>query len=408
MLFGAVVYFQLVSNLSDLYCFHTKESKIQNIKRKNKIMKDIIKGALLFAGIAAVGTGGYFGYKKVSDNTKEITQLKTELTQEKENSANTNKLLEEKTAQYSELKKIYDEKVTELDTVTKNVATLESQKASLLNAVTEIDNTITKTTDKVELENLQTRKTVILAQITTLEENISTLNTDKTKLEDQVKSLQEDLKNITATVNGTTITYKGNVPALAYFDVSNGVATGLYENSFPPSFFSSNDRYSSSDISDVLYYSFIERIVNFNNISEYSGDYTKVKDYYLYELGLRNKGITIGSIYQIKMPYENAIGRTTYFNSFITMDYEKLYNFASGTNAELAVTLDGETLDISDLMKSRKDITDSMLEEMLNSFTTAHFNTSARYSLSASFTYELNESNEVTKFVINVAITANS
>lgn len=371
-------------------------------------MKDIIKGALLFAGIAAVGTGGYFGYKKVSDNNKEITQLKTELTQEKENSANTNKLLEEKTAQYAELKKTYDAKVTELDTVTKNVATLESEKTSLLNAVTEIDNTITKTTDKVELENLQTRKTAILAQITTLEENISTLSADKTKLETQVKSLQEDLKKITATVNGTTITYKGEVPSFAYFDVSNGVATNCINSGFYVDCFANKDNYYYQIISNVLYFQFADKIVDFNNISEYSGDYTNVEDCSLYNLGLRNKGISIGSIYQMDVSYENASGQTDSNYGVVSTSYEKVYNFASGTNAELAVTLDGETLDISDLMKSSEELSDSMLEEMLNSFTTAHFNSSRIYSLFASFTYELNESNEVTKFVINVAITSNS
>ena len=55
MLFGAVVYFQLVSNLSDLYCFHTKESKIQNKdpllileEESNEILKRLEKDEFLF------------------------------------------------------------------------------------------------------------------------------------------------------------------------------------------------------------------------------------------------------------------------------------------------------------------------------------------------------------------------
>lgn len=47
-------------------------------------MNNFIKGTLLVAGIAAVGTGGYFGYKGITDKNKEITQLKTELTQTQE------------------------------------------------------------------------------------------------------------------------------------------------------------------------------------------------------------------------------------------------------------------------------------------------------------------------------------
>lgn len=187
-------------------------------------MNGFIKGTLLVAALAGVGTGGYFGYKKITDQDKQIKNLETENTQLKEDVENKtaeiselnsrlkttsdelaekNKALESAMSELAESEKykikLQNELATKtslLETVNGQISTLNTQKVSLLNAVTEIDNVINETEDAVEIENLEARKNAILVQIDSLNTQISSLTDEKQELQTEVDNLKVEKQNL--------------------------------------------------------------------------------------------------------------------------------------------------------------------------------------------------------------------
>ena len=102
------------------------------------------------------------------------------------------KEIEEKNKTIAEKDALISEKETEIEESNHRVQILNGQKTSLLSAVTEIDNKINSTSDSVEIDNLEARKTAILTQIGQLDSQIETLTSQKAKLENDVKVLQAD------------------------------------------------------------------------------------------------------------------------------------------------------------------------------------------------------------------------
>lgn len=84
------------------------------------------------------------------------------------------------------LNQTIETKNQELASKTNEISTLSTQKTTLLCAVSEIDNKINSTTDLVELEDLETRKSEILAQIDNLNSQIETLEAEKAQLQEEV------------------------------------------------------------------------------------------------------------------------------------------------------------------------------------------------------------------------------
>ena len=109
--------------------------------------------------------------------------------------------IEEKNIAIAEKDSLISSQTEQLNTCNANIKTLSSQKVTLLTAVSEIDNKINSTTDSVELEDLETRKTAILAQIDTLNTQISTLQAQKTQLEQDIATLQQEKATLQAEVN---------------------------------------------------------------------------------------------------------------------------------------------------------------------------------------------------------------
>ena len=187
-------------------------------------MNGFIKGTLLVAALAGVGTGGYFGYKKITDQDKKIKNLEIENTQLKEDVENKtaeiselnsrlktksdelaekNKALESAMSELAESEKYkiklqndLNEKTTQLESANGEISTLSTQKISLLNAVTEIDNKINETEDAVEIETLEARKSAVLNQIDDLNTQIDKLKTDKQSLQTEVDNLKVEKSNL--------------------------------------------------------------------------------------------------------------------------------------------------------------------------------------------------------------------
>ena len=187
-------------------------------------MNGFIKGTLLVAALAGVGTGGYFGYKKITDQDKKIKNLEIENTQLKEDVENKtaeiselnsrlktksdelaekNKALESAMSELAESEKYkiklqndLNEKTTQLESANGKISVLSTQKVSLLNAVTEIDNKINSTESSVEIETLEERKSAILTQIDDLNTQIDKLTTDKQSLQTEVDNLKVEKQNL--------------------------------------------------------------------------------------------------------------------------------------------------------------------------------------------------------------------
>ena len=131
---------------------------------------------------------------------EELIATKNALIAEKDATiADKQKTIEEKDAEIVSKQSLIEakdktiaEKQATIDEQTTSINTLTTQKTSLLSAVTEIDNKINSTSDSVEIDNLEAKKTAILTQIEELDSQIETLTSQKTKLENDVKVLQTD------------------------------------------------------------------------------------------------------------------------------------------------------------------------------------------------------------------------
>lgn len=131
---------------------------------------------------------------------EELIATKNALIAEKDaDIAEKQKAIEEKDATIADKQKAIEEKdktIAEkqatIDEQTTSINTLTTQKTSLLSAVTEIDNKINSTSDEVEIDNLEARKTAILTQVDQLDSQIETLTSQKAQLENDVQTLQSD------------------------------------------------------------------------------------------------------------------------------------------------------------------------------------------------------------------------
>ena len=123
---------------------------------------------------------------------EEITSLKEEVKTKQNTIAEKDSLIATKDSQLKEKNTAIANYETQLDTCKNNIETLSTQKVLLCNSLTEIDNKINSTTDSVELENLETKKSAILNQIDTLNSEIATLTEQKTQLETDIATLQQE------------------------------------------------------------------------------------------------------------------------------------------------------------------------------------------------------------------------
>ena len=200
-----------------------------------------------------IAGGGYYAYKQIKDRDKTIDDQKTTIGQlEEENKVSKEKIeqltkdlsakvaellekdkqieakdaeiaekdatiadkqkaidakdkeIEEKNKTIADKDALISEKETEIEESNHRVQILNSQKTSLLSAVTEIDQKINSTSDSVEIDNLEARKTAILTQIEELDSQIETLTSQKTKLENDVKTLQADKTQLQSEVDALT------------------------------------------------------------------------------------------------------------------------------------------------------------------------------------------------------------
>lgn len=131
---------------------------------------------------------------QIKDLNKDIDSLNKTILEKDTSIAQKDKLIAEKDS-------LINTQTQQLNTCNANIQTLSSQKVTLLTAVSEIDNKINSTTDSVELEDLETRKTAILTQIDTLNTQISTLQTQKTQLEQDIATLQQEKATLQAEVS---------------------------------------------------------------------------------------------------------------------------------------------------------------------------------------------------------------
>ena len=130
---------------------------------------------------------------QISDLTSEIDTLNKTITDKDASITAKNKQIAEKDS-------LISSQTEQLNTCNSNIQTLNTQKAVLLTAVTEIDNKINSTTDSVELDDLETRKTAILAQIDTLNTQIATLTQEKTQLTQKIATLTQEKADLQAEV----------------------------------------------------------------------------------------------------------------------------------------------------------------------------------------------------------------
>lgn len=169
-------------------------------KRLDKILASTLAGILCAGALAG---GGYYAYKQIKDRDKTIDDQKTTIGQLEEENKVSKEKIEELTndisAKVSELAE-KDEQIADKDNlISENnhkIQTLNSQKTTLLASVSEIDNKLTATTDTVDVDNLEARKTAILGQIDTLNTEIANLNAEKTQLEQDVATLTTEKQKL--------------------------------------------------------------------------------------------------------------------------------------------------------------------------------------------------------------------
>ncbi len=143
---------------------------------------------------------------------EELIATKNALIAEKDATiAEKQKAIEEKDATITDKQKAIEEKdktIAEkqatIEEQTTSINTLNSQKTSLLSAVTEIDNKINSTSDEVEIDNLEARKTAILTQVDQLDSQIETLTSQKAQFENDVQTLQSDKTQLQSEIETLT------------------------------------------------------------------------------------------------------------------------------------------------------------------------------------------------------------
>ena len=172
---------------------------------KGKIIAGTLAGLIMAGGIAGAG---YFGYKTIKDRDKTIEDQKTTIEKlEDENKVSKEKIeeltkdLSAKVSEIAEKDKQIAEKDNLIEENNHKIQTLNNQKTTLLASVSEIDNKLTSTTDAVDVDSLEARKTAILSQIDTLNTEIANLTNEKTQLEQDVATLTEEKQNLQNQIN---------------------------------------------------------------------------------------------------------------------------------------------------------------------------------------------------------------
>lgn len=171
---------------------------INQTKRKklDRILASTLAG-VLFAG--ALAGGGYCAYKQIKDRDNTIADQKTTIVAlEDENKISKEKIeqltidLSAKVSEIAEKDKQIAEKDNLIEENNHKIQTLNNQKTTLLTSVSEIDNKLTSTTDAVDVDNLEARKTAILGQIDTLNAEIANLTAEKTQLQTEIATLTDE------------------------------------------------------------------------------------------------------------------------------------------------------------------------------------------------------------------------
>lgn len=199
---------------------------------KGKIIAGTLAGLIMAGGIAGAG---YFGYKTIKDRDKTIEDQKTTIgALEDENKISKEKIeqltkdLSAKVSEIAEKDKQIAEKDNLIEENNHKIQTLNNQKTTLLASVAEIDNKLTSTTDAVDVDNLEARKTAILGQIDTLNIEIANLTAEKTQLEQDVATLTTEKQNLQNQIadlqsalnvleNTTGFVFKKKVKCFSYF-----------------------------------------------------------------------------------------------------------------------------------------------------------------------------------------------
>lgn len=242
-------------------------------KRLDKILASTLAGILCAGALAG---GGYYAYKQIKDRDKTIDDQKTTIGQlEEENNVSKGKIeeltnnLSAKVSELAEKDKQIADKDNLIEENNQKIQKLNGQKTTLLASVAEIDNKLTATTDAVDVDNLEARKTAILGQIDTLnaeianltnektqlQSEIATLTAEKTQLQNQIADLQSALEQLEKSTGFTFVTktkilksYLGDIlvpeSVLNINDIVSGKSSFMVANS-------AFDRYSVLDGSGI-------------------------------------------------------------------------------------------------------------------------------------------------------------
>ncbi len=147
----------------------------------------------------------------INSLNKTVAEKEQALKEAEELIATKNAEIAEKDADIADKQKAIEAKDAEIaskqstiDEQSANIDTLTEQKTSLLSAVTEIDNKATQTSDSVEFDNLEARKTEILVRIDALNDLIADATTEKSKLQSDVDALTKEKVTLQDEVNALT------------------------------------------------------------------------------------------------------------------------------------------------------------------------------------------------------------
>lgn len=352
---------------------------------KGKIIAGTLAGLVMLGGIAG---GGYYAYKQIKDRDKTIEDQKTTIGQlEEDNKVSKEKIeqltndLSAKVSEIAEKDKQIVEKDNLIEENNHKIQTLNNQKTTLLASVAEIDNKLTSTTDAVDVDNLEARKTAILGQIDTLnveianltnektqlQSEIATLTSEKTQLQNQIDSLNKQiveltnkLNNVSRNLNNATVTFKYTYNNLAYsvFDDAGNYdyQAGLVDTKILATSCSRQD------------------LLNFVNQVEKDIKVNLPKS----ANSSRETSLFVYDVYEIEIQHQT-----------LCMDivHDETYSFTSNTNLSTKILLNDNQIDIEELSTS--------------------LDSKSKYSYSLNFEYSVNADNQITDFTCKITITNN-
>lgn len=337
---------------------------------------------------SGIAGAGYIGYKTIKDRDKTIEDQKITIGQlEDENKVSKEKIeqltndLSAKVSEIAEKDKQIVEKDNLIEENNHKIQTLNNQKTTLLASVAEIDNKLTATTDAVDVDNLEARKTAILGQIDTLnaeianltaektqlQQEVATLTTEKTQLQNQIDSLNKQiveltnkLNNVSRNLNNATVTFKytyNNISCAIFDDAGNyDYQDGILDTKISATSCSSQDL--------LNFVNKEEKVIKDNLPKSANSSYeTSLFVYDVYEIEIQNQTLCMDVL------------------------HDETYYFTSNTNLSTKILLNGNQINIADLSTS--------------------LDSESRYSYSVKFEYSVNADNQITDFTCKITITSN-